>query len=109
MFRTQTPDGKLALGVCQLPDCTGLRTFPDPGRLPQWAPDSRRVAYVPYPPGPQGDIWIRPLEGGPAERVTNFDEWTVTGFGWSKSGKHLAVARSSRTSDVVSLSLPKPE
>lgn len=64
---------------------------------PQWSPDSTRIAFLAArdmprpdaPPGPRNQIWVIPVAGGEAERVTD-EEVGVAQFRWSPDGKRLA-------------------
>jgi len=64
---------------------------------PQWSPDSKRIAFlanrdVPRPDAPaapRNQIWVIPVAGGEAERVTE-EEAGVAQFRWSPDGKLLA-------------------
>jgi dipeptidyl aminopeptidase/acylaminoacyl peptidase len=64
---------------------------------PQWSPDSRRIAFLANrdaprpdaPAAPRNQIWVIPVAGGEAERVTE-EEAGVAQFRWSPDGKLLA-------------------
>ncbi|HZG50913.1 MAG TPA: S9 family peptidase [Pyrinomonadaceae bacterium] len=64
---------------------------------PQWSPDSKRIAFLANrdlprpdaPAAPRNQIWIIPVAGGEAERVTE-EEAGVAQFRWSPDGKLLA-------------------
>jgi dipeptidyl aminopeptidase/acylaminoacyl peptidase len=64
---------------------------------PQWSPDSRRIAFLANrdaprpdaPAAPRNQIWVIPVAGGEAERVTE-EEAGVAQFRWSPDGKRLA-------------------
>jgi Tol biopolymer transport system component len=64
---------------------------------PQWSPDSRRIAFLanrdaPRPDAPaamRNQIWVIPVAGGEAERVTE-EEAGVAQFRWSPDGKRIA-------------------
>jgi Tol biopolymer transport system component len=46
------------------------------------------------------NIWRKPINGGPAQRVTNFTSESIFDFAWSKDGK-LAVTRGRVQDDLV--------
>ena len=62
---------------------------------PQWSPDSTRIAFLANRAAPSADaparnqIWVIPVAGGEAERVTE-EEAGVAQFRWSPDGKQLA-------------------
>jgi dipeptidyl aminopeptidase/acylaminoacyl peptidase len=62
---------------------------------PQWSPDSTRIAFLANRAAPSADaparnqIWVIPVAGGEAERVTD-EEAGVAQFRWSPDGKQLA-------------------
>ncbi|HEY9402446.1 MAG TPA: S9 family peptidase [Pyrinomonadaceae bacterium] len=64
---------------------------------PQWSPDSRRIAFLANrdaprpdaPAAPRNQIWVIPVAGGEAERVTE-EEAGVAQFRWSPDGKRFA-------------------
>ncbi|HEV2801621.1 MAG TPA: S9 family peptidase [Pyrinomonadaceae bacterium] len=65
--------------------------------MPQWSPDSRRIAFLANrdaprpdaPAAPRNQIWVIPVAGGEAERVTD-EEVGVAQFRWSPDGRRLA-------------------
>jgi hypothetical protein len=73
------------------------------GGMGQWAPDSRAMDYL-LTRGGVSNIWRQPLAGGPPTQVTNFSSGLIFGFSWSRDGKQLALARGSRTSDIILIS-----
>ncbi|MDQ1591828.1 MAG: hypothetical protein QOG71_2455 [Pyrinomonadaceae bacterium] len=64
---------------------------------PQWSPDSRRIAFLANrdaprpdaPAAPRNQIWVIPVAGGEAERVTD-EEAGVAQFRFSPDGKLMA-------------------
>ncbi|MGI9107364.1 MAG: prolyl oligopeptidase family serine peptidase [Pyrinomonadaceae bacterium] len=64
---------------------------------PQWSPDSTRIAFLanrdaPRPDAisaPRSQLWVIPVGGGEAERVTE-EEAGVAQFRWSPDGRQLA-------------------
>jgi Tol biopolymer transport system component len=64
-----------------------------------WSPDGKALDYIANAGG-VGNIWRQPMEGGPAERVTNFGSDELYAFSWSRDGK-LVCARGTTTRGVV--------
>ena len=64
---------------------------------PQWSPDSTRIAFLANrdaprpdaPAAPRNQIWIIPVGGGEAEKLTD-EEAGVAQFRWSPDGRQLA-------------------
>jgi Tol biopolymer transport system component/DNA-binding winged helix-turn-helix (wHTH) protein len=66
----------------------------------RWAVDGRALTYVGNPD--RSNIWSQPLDGSPPKQITDFKSAQVIfSFDWSRDGKSLAVARGTRTTDVV--------
>ena len=68
--------------------------------LVRWTPDGSSLAYIVNRDG-FSNIWVQPLEGGPARQLTNFRSEQIFWFDWSPDGKQLGVSRGTVTSDVV--------
>jgi serine/threonine protein kinase len=86
--------------VCDLPACTNRRSLPavPPGRL-RWTPDGSAIAFVNS--AAPSNVWLQPLDGGPARQLTRFNDLTVSDFAWSRDGLRLATARATVTNDIV--------
>jgi Tol biopolymer transport system component/DNA-binding winged helix-turn-helix (wHTH) protein len=71
----------------------------------QWTRDGRALTYV-QPLSGDTNIWLQPLEGGPARQITALtsDQWIAT-FDWSLDGKTLAYTRTRPTFDAALLEL----
>jgi Tol biopolymer transport system component len=108
-----SPDGKLLAHtyVAQRENLTtGLKVVPAGGGRPvmqfqfelatpfSWTPDGRALAYT---DDRYMNIWAHPLDGGPPRQLTDFKSDLTFFFAWSRDGKQLALARGTRTSDVV--------
>ena len=85
--------------VCDFPTCASPRTFPISAL--KWAPDSQGLAYL--DPRAPADVWIQPIDGGPARQLTHFpaDGQQIWGFAWSADGKRLAVGRASLKNNII--------
>ncbi|MGH9855057.1 MAG: LpqB family beta-propeller domain-containing protein, partial [Blastocatellia bacterium] len=73
---------------------------------PRWSPDGRSLIYIDKRQG-SANLWRLPLDGGPPQPVTNFNEaksQLIWRFDLSRDGKQLALARGSGSADVVLIS-----
>jgi Tol biopolymer transport system component len=59
--------------------------------------------YVNTMPGDRANVWLLPLDGRAARRVTDFDDFLVYGFALSPDGKTLVYSRGPRTRDALLL------
>jgi Tol biopolymer transport system component len=66
----------------------------------RWTPDGRALTFIDNRGGGP-NIWSKPLDGGPAQQLTDFKTGNIFNFDWSRDGKHLAIVRVSGSSDVV--------
>jgi Tol biopolymer transport system component len=74
---------------------------------PRWrqvhfAPDSRSLACQIDEHG-VSNIWIQPISGGAATKLTDFKSDLIFDFAWSRDGKKLALSRGEVGRDVVLL------
>ncbi|HJX93057.1 MAG TPA: protein kinase, partial [Pyrinomonadaceae bacterium] len=69
------------------------------GRM-RWTPDSRALTYIVAQNGVL-NIWVQPIDGGPAQPVTDFKADLIQCFAWSPDGKQLAVARGTTPTDLI--------
>ena len=58
---------------------------------PVASPDGTRVAFIRELSDGIGDLYVMPLQGGTARRVTN-DDVEIMGFGWFEGGRRLAFS-----------------
>lgn len=65
----------------------------------KWSPDGKSVAYIDDRDG-VSNIWRQPVDGGPPQQITNFNDSYIYAFDWSRDGR-LATARGTFTFDVV--------
>lgn len=79
--------------------------------LPAIIPNSRLIRWTPdgepaFADGARGlaEIWLQPLNGTPARRLTDLKAEQILGFDWSRDGRTLAVVRKVQTSDTVLIS-----
>jgi hypothetical protein len=89
--------------ICTLPACADARWLAiDTPHA--WSPDGRALAYVGGPG--RGNVWLAPIDGGPAVQLTHFTDREVTSVTWSRDGKRLAVARVTTIRDLIAGYLP---
>jgi len=50
--------------------------------------------------GDRANVWFQPLDGGPARRVTSFDDQLLFDFAVSADGLTLAIVRGTRLRDA---------
>ena len=79
------------------------RTFGFVPNNTQFTADSRGLSYIDTKGG-ASNIWVQPLDGGPARQVTDFTSDRIFAHAWSRDGKSLALSRGRVTSDVVLIS-----
>jgi Tol biopolymer transport system component len=68
----------------------------------RWTADSRGLVYIDTKAGIE-NLWVQPIDGGPAKQLTNFNESKIFSFDWSPDGS-LVTSRGVITSDVVLIS-----
>jgi serine/threonine protein kinase len=68
--------------------------------LLRWTQDSREITYIADKQG-VSNIWVQPFDGGPPGQLTDFTAGRIFNFAWSQDGQQIALARGSRTDDVV--------
>jgi serine/threonine protein kinase len=66
----------------------------------QWAADGKSIFYS-VNANNVSNIWSQSTEGGPPKQVTDFKEFLITGFSWSRDGKQLACTRGTLVRDAV--------
>jgi Tol biopolymer transport system component len=75
-----------------------ILAIPHETRIFVWTPDGRALAYI----DPRSfNVWAMPADGGKPRQLTDFKTDQTFFFAWSRDGKQLALARGTRTSDVV--------
>ena len=73
----------------------------------RWASDSKALFYVVEKRG-AGNIWKQPLDGSPAEQVTQFTEDRIYHYDRSNDGSRLVLARGRILRDIVLIINPEP-
>lgn len=83
-----------------------VRIFPLAGQAGtnlSWNTDGSAVVYV-LTTGGVSNLWAQSVNGSPPKQLTNFTSDRIFWFAFSRDGKQVALARGSRTSDVVLIS-----
>ena len=100
-FYYRAADGRFRIGVSSI---DGGPLLAD---LPAEAPgvNSRLVltddgVYLNTMPGDRANVWLRPLDGRPAVRVTSFEDQLLFDFAVSRDGTMLAFVRGPRLRDA---------
>ena len=97
VFNTVREDRRLPI-VCDLPDCTRIRTSSRFRWSNQSTLDGRGFA------DPKEDSGLhlgQPIEGGSPRPLTHFTDRRITSFAWSPDGHQLAASRATILSDLV--------
>lgn len=115
-----SPDGQfIACFMCgeTMEDCSTLAVIPFDGgppvktfdvmtstlvsRGPVWSPDGRGIVYLDQP-GAIANLWLQPLDGGPAKKITDFKQNpTIARREYSRDGKQIAIVRGESFSNAV--------
>lgn len=94
------------LAVTRTAGGSPARTLPIPPahatRVVRWLSDGRALAFIDGTGG-ASNIWLQPLDGRPARKLTNFAEGRITTFDWSRDGSALAWTRMNEVRDVVAV------
>lgn len=77
--------------------------FPPSGTvlsLIHWALDGKAILYT-VNANNVSNIWSQPIDGGSPEQITDFEDMLMTGFAWSRDGKHLGCTRGTLMRDAI--------
>lgn len=66
----------------------------------RWTADSRHLSFIGAPPDPS-NIWLQPVDGGEARRLTDFKTDYIFRHAWSRDGKALYLVRGRPAFDIV--------
>jgi eukaryotic-like serine/threonine-protein kinase len=66
----------------------------------RWTPDGKALLYEADHDG-VSNIWLKPLNGGPPKRLTDFQYENILHFDISRDGNHLICTRGGWTFDLV--------
>lgn len=67
-----------------------------------WTADSKAITYADSR-DKADNIWTLPLDGSPAQQLTNFSSGLIFVFQMSRDGKQIALTRGTQTDDVILL------
>jgi Tol biopolymer transport system component len=99
-----------ALAVTRIGSALPARALPiartHGNRVVRWSPDGSALAFIDGVGG-VANIWLQPIDGGPARRLTDFPNGTIATFDWSRDGSRLAWIRVRHTGDVVGVELAR--
>ncbi len=112
-----SPDGKtiacfvfdamsvIRLSVIPVEGGEPLKSFDMPPTLsadlsPKWTPDGRGITFIDAR-GSSRNMWVQPLDGGPAKQLTDFKQNGIFRRQWTRDGKQVAIVRGESSSDVV--------
>jgi len=70
------------------------------GQTISFTRDGKSLTYIDTKNG-VSNIWSQPIAGGPSKQLTHFTSDMIFYYAWSSDGKKLAMARGTKTSDVV--------
>ena len=101
-FRPPELDSALQLEIVPVEGGAVAKILPGVGDGSQvrWSPDGKSIDYVETREG-IGNLWRRPIDGGQARRLSDWQQALIFRFAWSRDGKQLACARGMRATDVV--------
>ena len=94
------PDGGAPIKVFDFPEFFGTLSNGYYGQRIAWTVDGKALTYLDTKDG-VSNIWAQPIDGSPKRQLTNFKADLIFNYAWSRDGKKLALARGSKTSDVV--------
>jgi serine/threonine protein kinase len=110
VISTETQRGTPKVALLSLGSTNSLRLLdvnPQVSGGVQFTPDGKAVAYPTRENGVD-NLWVLPLDGSVAHRITNFNSEQIKIFHWSPDGKNLALLREHSESDVVLLQETNP-
>lgn len=65
-----------------------------------WTPDGTAISYIDERDG-VSNIWVQPINGGPARQLTDFSSNLIFDFAWAPDGKRIVCSRGTEMSDVI--------
>lgn len=73
-----------------------------------WSPDSRSLTVLTSRGGNQ-NIWRQPIDGSPAEPITDFKSGRIFNFAWRTDGRQLLISRGTTNNDLIMLRDTAPQ
>ncbi len=104
-YYRERPDGPWSLAVLSAEDGSVLKTLDPPTFFNfglGWTRDGRALTYLASRNGPS-NIWRRPLDGRPAQPLSDSKTEEILSYDRSRDGSRFACARGSVTYDVISI------
>jgi Tol biopolymer transport system component len=104
-YYRERPDGPWSLAVVSTEDGSELKTLEPPTFFNfglGWTRDGHALTYLASQGGPS-NIWRRPLDGHPAQALTDSKTEDILSYDWSRDGSRFACSRGSVTYDVISI------
>ena len=99
------PAPKLMLVPAAGGDAIRILSFPSMyrSRNIRWSADGKALIYI-ESRNRVDNLWMQPIDGGPARQLTNFESDRIFRFDVSRDGGAFSFARGSEDSDVVMVS-----
>lgn len=97
-----TRTGQVAIVPIEGGEAAMLTSFPGSHLWLQvdWTPDGKSLSYVVTQQG-VSNLYLQPLAGGAAKKLTDFKDQRIFAYAWSKDGRKIAIARGAMRGDVV--------
>ncbi|HKP70407.1 MAG TPA: hypothetical protein VJV05_14060, partial [Pyrinomonadaceae bacterium] len=105
-FTTElNPDKKWEIVIVPFEGGSVVNKLPVPQTVsvdssPYWTSDGKGITYVDARDD-VGNVWVQPIDGGPAKQLTNYKQGYLFRREWSRHGKGVAIVLGSETSDAV--------
>ena len=104
-FIDEGKDKRWRLGILPFDGGNPVKVFDLPQTVavdnsPQWTPDGRGITFIDWS-ADRSNLWLQPIDGGPAKQLTDYKQGYVFRREWTRDGKKLAMVRGSETSDAV--------
>ena len=105
-FSSPNDQDRSVVVFCDLPDCSSPKEVPVPEGVARGRPVGRQWRAdmgIPYVTGSPENVWVwKPGSKEPLRQITHFtDDREIADIAWSRDGTRLAVARATRTRDIV--------
>ena len=95
-----SPQGGYPTAVFDIPVLSGTLGPGFYGQVTSWTSDGKALTYIDTKDG-VSNIWSQPVTGGPPKQLTRFQSHLIFYYAWAPDGKKLAIARGTKSSDVV--------